>query len=330
MSEGDVQTRIPVETSRRTAAVCSWFLLRLAALLMCGACWQVAVAKEYPNPNLDEIRAMNACGSRYLQANRPDAIIPVLQQKQLVEPFKAALLRVTTPYSPNRAVIQNLDQKVHEAVGSLLFLTSVEALRAHAMVDLTPFNANHYVLMYYMAQAAGVEGGPDCSLSPLIQEWMDGMAFSEFERRPDVNGVPFALLDFQQMELAACSYKAAGQTRMDGQALAKFITADAKRTQEFESAAFVALASSPHVGELNGLDRVPDELYQKSGLTDKAERRAYSFIATLYAASVDDRDYVTRLKARSLLEYYHALVSPTSCPLPQESKQLIESLHVDH
>jgi hypothetical protein len=330
MGRGVCRARKVVARPRRMAWVVDRFFAR-PLLVMFACVWmQVAMGEEYPQPDLSEVRAMNACGSRYLNANTPDAIIPVLQRKQLVEPFKQALLRVTSPYSTGRDVVAKLDAREHDAVGALLFVTSAESLRARAMVDRTSFNAIHYVLMYYMAQAAGNEGGPDCAISPLTREWMDGMAFSKFELRPDISGVPFALLDSQQVDLNVCTAKAAGKDAMRSEHVARLIAADPKRASALEGAAFAALASPELRARLQALDSIPEEIFRGTGLTGAAERRVYSLLEILGIVSTSDPDYRTRLKARLLLEYYRMLVLQASCALPQESKHLIESLHVDH
>lgn len=315
---------------RRRSGVRAWSLVLAASVWTLTAGLSPAVAQDYPQPDLAQVRSMVACGTRFLSDNQPEAIIPILQQKKLAEPFKQALLRVMSPGAPNREAVLSLDMKQHNAVGALLHLVSIETLRGPTQVDKTPSNAAMYVLHYYMALAAGEQAGEVCSLSASTREWMDGMAFEKFAKHDDVMGVPFQRLDDQQAELNACVSRAMPDKSFPAERMARVLAVDSVKRQALEKAARSTLFLSNHLGELNGLDRVPFELFEKRGMKTPEEGRVYGVLSTIYTASVDEPDYGVRMKSRLLYEYYRMLASKTSCTVPKESLAIIESLHADH
>lgn len=288
-----------------------------------------ATAEDFPSPNLDDLRLMVGCANRHLEKTNIEKTVSALRDAGLNSHFKAALLRVMSPHSPNRGSVQQIESSHPDAGGALLHLGADETLRAKHRVDRTSSDAVRWVTNYYLAQIADGEAGKSCGVTPSTRQWMDGMAFEKFTLRPQINGADFSLLDLQQAELEICA-AATNRQPLTPQQMATIVGEDSGRRLALERAARKALSGSSQATLMDELDRIPTDVLAGTGVDTPEGRRVFAILSALYTASVNDPDFAVRLRARLLYVQYKLMAMDVSCAIPPESQQLIESLHADN
>jgi hypothetical protein len=293
------------------------------ALLILGACAlpMPGTAQEIDPAHLQQVRQ---CGGEFF-GHPPAEGIAAFQKKHMGPEYKKTLMAAMSPYAPIQGSWTGIDPETAHGIGALIAANATEMMRGYHLVDPTPADALHLVLLYYMAMAAG----GDCSPPADARAWVEGLAYGKLGRKADVMAIPFAQLDVQQTDIDACAWRERGQKDADYPAISRWILANGK-ADALVAAAHDALAGSAHMAELDGWGKMPETEYSRYGISDRDEARVFNAFSTLYVDSKDDPDYGRRLKSRLLFVYYESLASGGSCTIPAESLQVIESLHATH
>ncbi len=268
-----------------------------------------------------ELQKVWECGGEYY-GHPQDEIIASFQKKGVGADYKRTLIAVQSPYSHFQKPWKDVDPTTSDGIRALISANAYEDKRRNKFVDSTSGDATHTVLMYYMASAKGGE----CTPPADFHAWISGLAYDNLARKPDIEGLPFAELDYQQVDIHQCSSTTAGEEKIGALAVTRWIVANNK-SDAFDQAARIALSGSLQLADLDSWMPLHLSDYSRLGFSNRDEARVFTAYTTLWVDSTADSDYIRRLKSRLLVVYYESLASGGSCNIPTESLHVIESLH---
>ena len=290
-----------------------WHELLLLMLLSLSS--TAAIAQQL---DASHFREVAQCGTAFF-GRPPSEVTAAFKKAHLGPAFRRTLLDSMSPYAPAYEQLAAIDPETDKGIATLIAINSTEMFRERYQVDTAPARVLTTVFTYYMSLA---DSG-HCHVPEDVKTWIDGLRFDKLQKQPDLMGVPFAKLDSQQAEIAACATKALGATQENSpQRIVAHWVAKNGKTLAVVTAAKAATASSA------SSDRIAAALdgNGSNDLADNDEARSLRASDVLVTVANSDPDFSVRLKAQLVFVNYLALASEDACPVPGESRHVIESL----